>query len=123
MTESPKYYRTFDEVEKEEDMKTIGCRWVMTQKEKNDVQKKLCKARLVERGFQKEIKPQSDSPTASMDSFKLIVTLLANEGFKLISIDIHAAFLQAMILDLDVFVIPAADIRKQGKVLILLKQL
>ena len=63
-----------------------------------------------------EIKPQSDSPTVSIYSFKLMVALSANEGFKMVSIDICAAFLQAEILDWNVFIEPPADIRKQGKV-------
>ena len=40
----------------------------------------------------------------------------ANEGFKVVSIDICDAFLQVKILDCDVFVVPPADIRKQGQV-------
>ena len=68
------------------------------------------------RGFQEDLKPQSDSPTASRDSFKLLMALAANEGFRLRSVDICAAFLQAKVLDRDVFVTPPADIRKQGKV-------
>jgi len=67
--------------------------------------------------------PQSDSPTASIDSFKFMVALYANEDFKMVSIDICAVFLQAKILDRDVFLVPPADIRKQGKVWKLLKPL
>ena len=59
--------------------------------------------------------PQSDSPTASIDSFKFMVALYANEDFKMVSIDICAVFLQAKILDHDVFLVPPADIRKKRK--------
>ena len=52
-----------------------------------------------------------------------MVALSANKGFKMVSIDICAAFLQAKILDCDVFVVHLADIRKQGKVWKLLKPL
>ena len=60
------------------------------------------------RGFQEEIKPQSDNPAVSRESFRLMMTLPANEGFKIISIDIHTAFLQAKVLDHDVFTVPPA---------------
>ena len=41
------------------------------------------------------MKPQSDSPTASKDSFKLLMPVAANNNFKLASVDIRAAFLQS----------------------------
>ena len=104
-------------------MENIGGIWVITQKKSHDGQKTLCKARLVAGGLQEEIKPQSDSPTASRNSFKLMVALSANEGFKIVSIYILAAFLQAKILDCDFFMFPLVDIRKQGKVWKLLKLL
>ena len=75
------------------------------------------------RGFQEEIKSQSDRPTVSRDSFKLIVALSANEGFKLVSLDIRTAFLQAKVLDHDVFMVPPADVRKESKARKLLKPL
>ena len=49
---------TFEEVEKDKDIKTIGSRYVITQKEKHNGKKTQCKARLVARRFQEEIKPQ-----------------------------------------------------------------
>ena len=66
----------------------------MTEKEKHDGQKQACKARLVARGFQESLKPQSDSPTASKDSFKMLMAVAANSRFKLASVDIRVAFLQ-----------------------------
>ena len=111
--ENLRAYETFEEVE-DEGRKTIGSRWVITKKEKHDGQKTLYKARLVARGFQEENKPQSDSPTASRDSFKLMMAVAANEGFELSSIDICAAFLQAKVLDREVLVKPPDDVRKSG---------
>ena len=60
------------------------------------------------------MKPQSDSPTASKDSFKLLMAVAANNNFKLASVDIRAAFLQSQTLDIDVFVMPPEDIKKPG---------
>ena len=66
---------------------------MVTEKEKHDGQKQACKARLVERGFQEFLKPQSDSPTAFKDSFKMLIAVAENLKFKLASVDIRAAFL------------------------------
>ena len=60
------------------------------------------------------LKPQSDSPTAAKESFKLSMALSPNFYFKLASVDIHAAFLQSKVLDREVFVEPPSDIKKQG---------
>ena len=62
-------YNVFEDV-KDEGQETIGSRWVVTEKEKHDGQKLQTKARLVARGFQETLKPQSDSPTVSKESFK-----------------------------------------------------
>ena len=42
--------------------------------------------------------------------------MAANQDFKLRSMDIRAAFLQARELDRDVFLMPPKDIRKEGYV-------
>ena len=66
----------------------------LTAKEKDDEQKQKTKAR-----FQETMKPQSDSPTVSKESFKILMAISANENFKLASVDIRAAFLQSRTLD------------------------
>ena len=60
------------------------------------------------------MKPQSDSQTVSKESFKILVAIAENKGFKLASVDIRAAFLQSRTLDRDVFMKPPPDIRKEG---------
>ena len=60
------------------------------------------------------MKPQSDSPTVSKESFKILMAISANENFKLALVDIRAAFLQSRTLDRDVFMLPPADIKKPG---------
>ena len=69
------------------------------------------------------MKPQSDSPTVSKESFKMLMAVAANSNFKLASVDIRAAFLQSRTLDRDVFMLPPPDIRKPGKILRLKKPL
>ena len=107
-----KDYETFEEVP-DEGQDTVGSQWVITPKEKYDGQKQACKARLVAKGFQESLKPQSDSPTAAKESFKMLVAVAANSGFKLASVDIRVAFLQSRTLDRDVFMKPPPDIRKK----------
>ena len=85
----------------------------MTKKEKHYGQKQMYKVRLVARGFKEREQPQSDSPTAAKESFKLLVALVTNISFKKVSMDIRAAFLQAKKLDREVYVRPPEDIRKQ----------
>merc|ERR1711895_282886 len=108
-------YNVFEEV-KDKGKKTIGSIWVVTEKEKHDGQKLQTKARLVARGFQETFKPQSDSPTVSKESFKILMAIAVNSYFKLASVDIRAAFLQSRTLDRDVFMLPTPDIKKPGMI-------
>ena len=120
--ENLKTYETFEEI-LDEGQTTIGSRWVITEKQKHDGQKQDYKARLVAQGFKEIDQPQSDSPTAAKESFKLLLALSANFGFKIVSMDIRAAFLQAKTLEREVFVRPPRDIEKPGIIWKLLKPL
>merc|ERR1711873_320398 len=90
---------------------------------KHDGQKTDYKARLVAKGLQELDQPQSDSPTVAKENFKLLMVLSANLDFKIVSMDIRAAFLQAKTLDREVFVRPPNDIAKEGVIWKLLKPL
>ena len=90
--ENLKLYETFEEID-DEGQETIGSRWIVTEKEKHDGQKQNYKARLVAKGFQERDQPQSDSPTAAKEILKLLVALAANQNFRVVSMDIRAAFL------------------------------
>merc|ERR1712115_116660 len=92
-------------------------------KQKHDGQKTRYTARLVAKGFQEVDQPQSDSPTAAKESFKLLMALSANFNFKIVSMDIRAAFLQAKTLYREVFVRPPKDQEKEGVIWKLLKPL
>ena len=107
-------YETFEEVE-DCGQERISSRWVITMKEAHDGQKKKYKARLVARGFQENIPPQSDSPTVLRESNKLFSAVAANQEFKLVSVDIRAAFLQSKELKREVYVVPPKDISEPGK--------
>ena len=58
---------------------------------------------------------RSDSPTAAKESLKMALTIAANEGFKIQSIDIKSAFLQGCMLERDVFVKPPKEADSEGK--------
>ena len=86
----------------------------MTRKEKHDGQKQDCKARIVARGFQESLKPESDSPKTLKESFKMLMAIAANFGFKVASVDIRAVFLQSKVFERDVIIEPPADMKKPG---------
>ena len=69
---------------------------------------------MVAKGFQEELKPQSDSPTVLRDSLKTILVLTANEDFEISTVDIMGAFLQGEKLDRTVFVKPPPDEYKKN---------
>ena len=68
------------------------------------------------RGFEEEIYPQSDSPTAHQDSLKLFLAIAANEEFKVKSLDVTSAFLQGEPLERDVFMDPPKEAKVENKV-------
>ena len=109
-------YEAFEEVDEDETLHVLSSRWVVTEKENSDI-----KARLCVRGFEEDIYPQSDSPTAHQDSFKLFLAIAANEGFKLKSLDVTSAFLQGEPLERDVFMEPPKEAKVEGKVWKLMK--
>ena len=113
-----KIYETFEEVDEKDvtNENIIGSRGVVTEKQKQDGQKQQVKARLVARGFQEKEKPQSDAPAAHRESFKLFMAVAAMKGFKVSSLDIRAAFLQAKDLDRTVYIEPPKDVKKDGVV-------
>ena len=113
--ENLRLYNTYEEVE-DIGQDRITMRWVVTQKEKQDGQKKPVKARLVARGFQESMKPQSDSPTLLRESLKLFMAITANNDFMIRAIDIRAAFLQSEPLKKDIFILPPKVIYKDGRI-------
>ena len=104
-----KEYDTVEQVVQTEDIQVISSRWVVTEKEEGSF-----KARLVVRGFEEEVYPQSDSPTANRDSFKIFLALAANEELEIKNMDVKSAFLQGTPLDRNVFMEPPVEFKKEG---------
>ena len=105
-------FETFEEIP-DKGQSTIQSRWVLTEKQAHDGQKRKVKGRLVAKGFQEEFKPQSDSPTVLRDSLKTVLVVAANEKHHIASVDITGAFLQGEKLDREVFVKPPPDVMKE----------
>ena len=102
-------YDAFEEID-DNGQHVLGSRWVVQDRNGK------CKARFVVKGCQEDTDPRSDSPTASKDSFKLFISVAANEGFKMKSLDVTSAFLQGYPLERDVYIKPPPERAEQGKV-------
>ena len=87
----------------------LTTRWVVTEKEGGKAKSRLCV-----RGFQEKEYPQSDSPTAQKESFKIFLAAAANEGFKIKTLDVTSAFLQGYPLERDVYVWPPPECKTEG---------
>ena len=113
-------FNAFEEIE-DVGQSRIGSRWVVTEKETHDGMKTKTKSRLVVRGFQEEEQPRSDSPTLAKESMKTMISIAANEGWKVRALDVTNAYLQAKPVDRDIFVEPPKDLKKPGVIWKLLK--
>ena len=84
---------------------TVGVRWVVTKKPNGDV-----KARLVALGYQEQTSDiRKDSPTCNRDSIRLLLTIVAHEGWKLRHIDVQTAFLQGKRISRNVYIKPPKE--------------
>ena len=88
--------------------KAVSVRWVITEKENSEGQRKT-KARLVARGFEEKGDIQSDSPTVSKEVLRSFLAILSSRQWNVNSIDIKAAFLQSDHFDRDVFLVPPRE--------------
>ena len=106
-------FDAIEEVEDEEQTRITG-RWVVSKKQDHDGMKTKFKARWCLRGFQEPERPRSDSPTVSKESLKLLLTIAANEGWKLTSLDVTNAFLQGEPIERDLYAEPPSEVKKSG---------
>lgn len=107
-------FKTYKEV-KDSGQSSVSSRWVITNR-KNSV-----KARLVARGFEECGGFQTDAPTVSNSSLRIMYTMTASHGWKIQTLDITSAFLQSSEMTREVYLKPPADIRKKGILWKLLK--
>lgn len=77
-------------------VQVIDTKWVCSWKQVSD-EVRMPKARLVAKGFQEQVNPEEsiDAPTATREGVRLVAFTAAQNGWRLGSIDIKTAFLQA----------------------------
>ena len=87
----------------------MSLRWVLTTKETTDGI--IPEARLVARGFEEDCldKSEKKSPTCSKESLRTLFSVCAQNEWQLQSVDIKKAFLQANLLNRDVYINPPRE--------------
>ena len=107
-------FDVYDEVV-DEGQKTIGCRWVLTEKFKEG--KKCVKARLCVRGDLEDTQEiRTDSPTVRKGNINILLVVAATEGWTITTSDVTAAFLQSGQIERDIFVKPPCERRVPGMI-------
>ena len=84
-------FEVYDEV-KDVGQKYLTGRWVCTEKVTDEG--RIPKARFVVRGFQEKTNIQADSPTGSKECMRIVLMIVATNGWTLHAIDVKSAFLQ-----------------------------
>ena len=114
----------------------LSTRWVINEKiDKDDPTKRICKARLVVRGYEEDQMCEvndpipatesqvrrTDSPTAEKRSIWILLNISVNMSWEVQSIDIKSAFLKSDALDRQLYVRPPIEVRKRNKIWLLMK--
>ena len=88
--------------------KLVSTRWIVTEKEKEG--KRICKARLVARGFEeKEEDMKTDSPTCASETLKAFLSLILKHGWKTKTLDVKTAYLQGKEISRTVYLQPPEE--------------
>ena len=116
-----KSFEAFREVD-DEGQKCIPTKWVVTEQFSSGKSEPF-KARMCIRGDLEggKEKVRSDSPTASKEAVKLVLTIAANEKFAIKCGDIKSAYLQGELLKRKIYVRPPKEAKADGKLWLLLK--
>ena len=114
MRKELKNFTDFDvyELVKDVGQHYITSGWVIIEKEKEG--KWIIKARLVIHGNQEKESVRSDSPTVKKQNLRLQFFLAVQNNWTICSVDVQAAFLQAVNLDREIYVKPPAEANNQG---------
>src|SRR5215469_1813317 len=83
----------YTETEWKEGIKVVNARWIVTEKEKEGG--KMCKARLVARGFleKNENNMECEAPTCTNEGLKIVISTIKKNKWKVRSLDIKTAYL------------------------------
>ena len=103
-------WRENDVYEEVEDIgqKAITTRWIVTEKVKEG--KKLCKARLVARGFEEEMAEwEKDAPTCNAETLKFCLAIMKFKKWNCYTLDVKTAYLQGDDIQRDVYLKPPGE--------------
>ena len=108
--------------------KAVGCKWVFTVKQSPEGRIERYKTRLVAKGYSQTYGIDYDetfAPVAKMSTVQTLVSLAANEGWKLHQLDVKNAFLHGDLVEEVYMEVPQRFGTKQtvGKVCRLKKSL
>ena len=97
----------YEEVE-DGGQKAISTRWIVTEKVKEG--NKICKARLVARGFEEEMAEwEKDAPTCNAETLKFCLTVMKLKKWTCYSLDVKTAYLQGDEIQREVYLKPPSE--------------
>ena len=97
----------FEEVN-DEGQKAISTRWIVTEKVKEG--EKICKARLVARGFEEEIAEwEKDAPTCNAETLKFCLAVIKLKRWNCYTLDVKTAYLQGDEIKREVYLKPPSE--------------
>lgn len=100
----------FEEIDRYKEKKVLKTRWIITEKEKDG--EKICKARLVVKGFmEKECLDTEDceAPTFSIEGLKVILAIINMKDWQVKTLDVKTAYLQGKEMERDVVIKPPEE--------------
>lgn len=102
--------RVFSLKPRKPDMQVIGSRWVFAEKTAQEAHgQPTFKARFVGKGFQQaygDNYTQTWAPTVSTNAIRAMVAVAAQHNYEIIHLDVHTAFLNAKLLEDNIYVEP-----------------
>ena len=88
--------------------KAISTRWIVTEKIKGE--EKICKARLVARGFEEEMAEwEKDAPTCNAETLKFCLATMKIKKWACYSLDVKTAYLQGDQIQREVYLKPPRE--------------
>ena len=96
------------EVVEDVGQRTISTRWIVTEKMKEG--NKICKARLVARGFEEEMAEwEKDAPTCSAETLKFCLAVMKLKRWTCYTLDVKTAYLQGDEIQREVYLKPPKE--------------
>ena len=106
------HFQVYDAV-KDVGQEYLTGRWVCTEKITDEG--RIPKARSVVRGFQEKTNIQADSPTGSKECTRIVLMIVATNGWTLHAIDVKSAFLQCKQINCIIYLKPPPEAHTENK--------